>query len=70
MTEITCKYCGGITFESEGKHFCKQLNCPLWYKPQEWYSEVELPDGVEAIIPNDKLDNFPDGVRVTERNAL
>lgn len=45
-----CLYCGGLTVYINDTHsICKNIGCPMWYKPQQWFEEITLPDGQQAI---------------------
>ena len=49
-----CLYCSGETvafMDSESpNHYCRNINCPMAYQPQEWYAEIELVDGRTAVV--------------------
>lgn len=45
-----CLFCGGLTvYINDTYSICKNINCPMWYKPQQWLEEITLPDSQQAV---------------------
>lgn len=67
----TCKVCGGETYNvNGGSYLCKNVNCQAWYKPQEAFIYIKLPDGEEGFLRKDHIekmhDKLPEGTFIDE----